>query len=334
MTNGFAEQALLWVRAFGSDPIVLSTLQSGLQYFSTSFGYIAYRRAGGFDLTLGPPVCAAQDRADMVERFLHAHRRPIFFYVPHDIARLATRLGGRRFRHCGMGIDQLLSLAQPLSADVQVNAATRKAKRAAFALREFDFDRLSAADRERLEQINRHYLEHSRVPGEMRFLNRPLATHGASLGRGFWLTQGSGAEPFGYAVLDPYFSQGQAIGYLLNLVRFEPTRLWGVYYATVAHLAEKLRAEGCQELSLGFCPLTDVSVQGCSRLLAPQVQWLERKLSQVHYFSHLATMKRAFVGHPMQRYFVTPSFDVLTCVISFLRASGVGFVPLLRRVLS
>ena len=53
------------MRAHGSDPISYSTLQPGLSYFETSFGYVAFQRALGFELTLGPPVCAEGDRAEI-----------------------------------------------------------------------------------------------------------------------------------------------------------------------------------------------------------------------------------------------------------------------------
>ena len=65
------------IRSHGRDPIACSTLQNGLAYFDTSYGFIAYRRVLGMDITLGPPVCAPADRAPMIDRFVHSRRRPI-----------------------------------------------------------------------------------------------------------------------------------------------------------------------------------------------------------------------------------------------------------------
>ncbi|WP_164020269.1 phosphatidylglycerol lysyltransferase domain-containing protein [Pyxidicoccus trucidator] len=320
------------VRAHGADPISYSTLQPGLSYFETSYGYIAYQRAFGFDLTLGPPVCAASDRAELLQRFLQEGRRPLFFYVQQDVATLAAGLGGPRYRVSGMGVDKLLALDAPESErDAKVSGALRKAARGGFEVREVRPEALSAEERARVDAITRAYLRRSSVPVEMRFLNRPLTLDGDGLARLFLLHQGPDSRVFGYAVLDPYFREGRVQGYLLNLIRFEPTRLWGVYYSVVATLAARLREEGIPQLSLGFCPLYGVDTEGCSPGLSRQVQWLERRLVGVEYLARLRELKDAFPGRTPQRYFVTPSPWAVTTLLSLLRACGVPFMEVLRR---
>ena len=63
-------------------------------------------------ITLGasglPPVCAAADRPTMIERFLRARRRPLFFYLQREVATLVADLAGRRYRTCGMGIEKVI----------------------------------------------------------------------------------------------------------------------------------------------------------------------------------------------------------------------------------
>jgi lysylphosphatidylglycerol synthetase-like protein (DUF2156 family) len=320
------------VRAHGSDPIAYSTLQAGLSYFETSFGYIAYQRAFGVDLTLGPPVCAPGDRAELLRRFLREHRRPSFFYVQRDVAMLAAELGGPRFRVSGMGVDKVMSLdAAEAGHDARVGGALRKAARGGLDVVEVRPSELGSETRARVDGITRAYLRRSSVPVEMRFLNRPLAFEDHGLARMFLLRQGAEARVFGYAVLDPYFDGGRVQGYLLNLIRFEPTRLWGVYYAVVAMLAVRLREEGVRQLSLGFCPLYGVDTEGCSPGLARQVRWMERQLAGVEYLARLRELKDAFPGWTPQRYFVTPSPWAVTTLLALLRACGVPFTEVLRR---
>lgn len=323
------------VRAHGSDPISYSTLQAGLSYFETSFGYVAFRRAFGFDLTLGPPVCASGDRTELIERFLRSRRSPLFFYVPRDVAMLVAELGGPRFRVSGMGIDKVLALdAPPPEPHPRVRGALKKAERAGFELLEVQPSRLGTDERGRLDAITRSYLRRSSVPVEMHFLNRPLAFDEDGFARLFVLRQGADGQVFGYAVLDPYFEAGRVQGYLLNLIRFERTRLWGVYYSAVATLASRLRAEGLQQLSLGFCPLVEVDTEGCSPVLARQVRWMERQLAGIEYLARLREMKEAFPGLKPQRYFVTPSPWAVTTLLALLRACRVPFSGILRRSLS
>jgi len=323
------------IRAYGSDPIAYSTLQPGLSYFETSFGYVAFQRAIGFDLTLGPPICAASDRAEMVERFLRSRKRPLFFYVRREIAELVASLGGRRFRTSGMGVDKVMALdAAPEEPHPRVRGALKKAARGGFNMVEVHPSKLGAEERARIDAITQSYLRRSSVPVEMRFINRPVAFDDDGFARMFVLRQGAEANVFGYAVLDPYFDSGRVQGYLLNLIRFEPTRLWGVYYAAVATLSSRLRAEGIGELSLGFCPLVGVDVEGCSPVLSRQVLWMERKLSNIDYLARLREMKEAFPGQTPQRYFVTPSPWVVTTVLALLRATRVPFMGIVRRTFS
>lgn len=314
------------LRAHGVDPISYSTLQPGLDYFETSFGYVAYARAAGFALTLGPPVCAPGDRRAMLERFFSAVKRPVFFYVLGDVAREAKELGGRWYRTCAIGIDKVLSLEAPLDGDAKVKSAAKKAKKAGLTLEEV---RPSAADRARIFEINAAYLKKAAVPVEMRFLNRPLSFEDDGLARLFVLRVDR--ELLGYASVDPYgFEGGRPAGYLLNLLRFGKTSLWGVYYSAVLLLAEALRSGGTRELSLGFCPLSGVDVTGCSRLLSAQVRWMAKRFADVAYLKRLKEMKDAFPGPTPQRYFVGSSPVVATTLLALLKACGVPLTPIVQ----
>lgn len=322
------------VRAHGSDPISYSTLQEGLSYFETSFGYVAYQRAFGFDLTLGPPVCAERDRPELIRRFLAASKRPIFFYLPRDVADLAAELGGRRFGLSGMGVDKVVPLAgAEVPPHSRVRGALKKANRVRLEVVEVAAAELTSAQRHRLDAITRSYLRRSAVPVEMRFLNRPFSVADDGLARTFVLRQGEDAQVFGYAVLDPYFEEGRVRGYLLNLIRFERTRLWGVYYSAVAMLAAQLRREGVAELSLGFCPLVGVESDGCSPGLSRQVKWMEAKLAGVEYVARLRELKEAFAGPTPQRYFVSSTPFAAVTLLALLRACRVPLTEIVRRTL-
>lgn len=317
------------MRAYGSDPISYSTIQPGMSYYDTSFGYIAFVKAFRFDITLGAPICAESERADMIRRFLSAKRRPLFCYVDANSAALVREFGGPRFHSCGMGIDRVLPLdAAPAGYEARVAGALKKAVRAGFGIVEARFSELSEAQRARLASITGVYLKRSAVPVEMRFMNRPFSCDDDGLSRMFLLQQGTAGEIFGYAVLDPYFDKYRVIGYLLNLLRFEPTRLWGVYYSTVTALASLLRGEGIRQLSLGFCPLAGISTEGSSPALSGQMQWLARQCAGVAYFNRLREQKEAFGGLTPQRYFVTPSAWLAPAALAFLRACGAPFTAM------
>ncbi len=337
------------VRLHGEDPIAFSTLQTGLLYCDTSYGYIAYQRAWGIDITLGPPVAAACDHAALYERFLRLHRRPVFCYLRAQSAQQVLLAGTgpaeRRLHVAGMGVDRLLKTRSLGSAAASLPkpllGARKHARRAGFFLQAVNAEQLSLSLLLRLSQITHAYLQKSQLPYEMRFLNRPFALRDAqpqtTCSRLYllWQTWRRDEDPqlFGYAVLNPWFREGAVAGYLLDILRCEPTRQWGVFYAVVDALCRELQQQGIDELSLGFCPLhqTQGSAIGGSEeptlsgssLLAAQLDWLEKHLSAVPYVQRLRELKTSLPGVSCPRYFVSFSALALPAFVALMGACGV-----------
>lgn len=337
------------VTQYGDDPIAFSTLQAGLRYCETSYGYIAYRRVFGIDISLGPPVAAPADRAGLIEHFLRCSARPMFCYLRAAEAALVQRLASTyqrgRLHLAGMGVDRLVdgrALLSESAISKPLRGARKHARRARFAIRQVAPVALTPRQRTELRAITAAYLAHSQLPYEMRFLNRPftLAEPGGDTpGERLYLLQ-QGASPdaesqlFGYAVLNPWFCAGQVAGYLLDIVRCRPTRQWGVYLALVDRLLADLGASGVHTLSLGFCPLhdsnapiTQAALTNTSATLSPglarQVGWLEQSLAAVPYVQRLVEIKAALPGHDEPRYFVSYSGHALPAFVALLGACGV-----------
>lgn len=312
------------VREHGRDPITYSTLQQGLRYFDTSYGFIAYRRIGATDITLGPPVCADRDRMDILQRFLAYSPRPIVNYVHADII---EALQDSKLHCAGMGADRYVDLdaflAQPSK---EVRGACRKADTAGMDLEPVDFSTLPPETRDRLDSITCSFLTNARYTAEMSFLNRPMSFSHDGLRRGLLVTKNDREHQgvFGYAVLNPYFDSERVTGYMLDILRFEPTRLWGVWYSVVWRIAAILAAEG-KSLSLGFSPLYGVrkAPVRSSRWLDMQIGWMVRYLSSSQYVRRLAEMKSAIPGRDEPRYFASYSTSAFTAFTTLLRACDV-----------
>ncbi|MFT3837479.1 MAG: phosphatidylglycerol lysyltransferase domain-containing protein [Myxococcaceae bacterium] len=316
----------LKIAANGRDPIAMSATQPGLSYLQTAHGVIAYERAYGSALSLGGPICAAEHEVELANEFLRKVRGASLFYVPDAIA-LADH---GRYR-ASLGCDRVLDLDRADTFDAApVKAAVRKAAKAGLKLSELDFERASDFDLFDLARINEAALKKSVVPFEMRFLNRPMHPSPA-LSRLFFLEARN--ERFGYAVLDPYFESGQVKGYLLNLIRFGPTSIWGVYMAVVHALAAQLREEGVRELSLGFCPMSELDLENTSPVLRPQLKWLAKQAEGAEYFKRLREMKGQFNGRWVRRWLVTRSPQLVTPLLSFLKLTGVPVGSWLREQL-
>jgi lysylphosphatidylglycerol synthetase-like protein (DUF2156 family) len=303
------------VRRYGRDPIACSTLQPNLSYLETSYGFVAYRRVFGMEITLGAPVCDPGDRRELLRRFLGGARRPILCYVDADTLADADGLHA-----AGMGADKDVDLDAPLPRPVR--SASRKARAAGFALEELDLASVDDATRTRLQTITRSFVARSQVPVEMVFLNRPLSLRPDGLRRVFALRQADG--PFGYVVLNPWFRDGAVAGYLLDIIRFDKTRLWAVYLAVVAELCALLRAEG-RGLSLGFCPLWRVEAPPLSqsRVLQAQMRWMARSLHDVEYVKRLHGMKALVPGPVRPRFFASFSRAALPSLVALVGACGI-----------
>ena len=318
-------QRLELVGQHGGDPIAVSTLQPGLSYFDTPLGYVAYQRAFGVALSLGGPVCAPHHEVELARRFLAEVPDAALFYVSDTLARA---IHGLTFRS-SLGSDRVLDLTRSDTFDSgPAKSAARKAQRAGFHLEELCVDGGSAEDRAFLERVSATALQRSVVPFEMRFLNRPMSYQTAGPSHVFALVQKG--ERFGYAVIDPYFEAGEIKGYLLNLLRFEPTSLWGVYLATVQALATRLSAEGIRELSLGFCPLAQLDVPNSSAMMRPQLRWLQKRYSQIDYLARLYEMKRELKGQWATRWLVTRTPQLVTPMLAFLELTGVPVMQLAK----
>ncbi len=314
------------VRRFGAgDLIACSALQDGLSWMDCSYGAWPYRRVWGIDVTLGGPLCDPSDRPAMIERFLSRSRRPILCYLRDDVVRA---LDGAGLASAGMGVDKHVDLPAFLASPAkEVQGALRKSRRARFAMREIDLGTLDSRLRARLREINARYLAQAECTREMSFLNRPMSYEADGLRRVFLLEKHDREHDgaFGFAVLNPIFDRARTTGYLLDLLRFEPTRLWGVWPSAVHTLAAQLASEGMQ-MSLGLAPLHRVRhPASASRVLSAQMDGLVRLVSSAAYLRRLRELKDLVPGAEEPRSFASFSRSVLTNVFAFLEALDVRF---------
>jgi hypothetical protein len=237
-----------------------------------------------------------------------------------------------------MGVDKHVDLDALLADPAPpVRSATRKARRSGFDVREVDLRVVDPRLAGRVQTITRSFVARSQVPVEMAFLNRPMSLDPDGMRRVFALVRHG--DPFGYAVLNPWFRDQVVAGYLLDIVRFEPTRIWGIYLATVTALADRLAREGVA-LSLGFCPLWRVTdpPHGGSAWLQTQLRWMERSLREVEYVKRLQGMKSLVPGPVRPRFFASFSRNALAAFVALVGACGVSmrtiFGPDLLRALA
>lgn len=320
----------LLVRQYGQDPIAYSTLQDNMKYFDTSFGYIAYRKVMGMDITLGAPVCASHDTKELLERFLSFSIKPVFSYIPKDTV---YELKNSRLYCAGMGVDRYVDVNTFLDKPAKsVLGALKKARKANFEIQVMDLSAGQSDKLKRLDVISSNYLKNAQCNFELSFINRPMHYEQDGMKRTFSLCKYDKEHQgiFGYAVLNPYYKDGHVDGYLLDILRFEPTRLWGVWLSAVWHFARLLSNEG-YGLALGFCPLYGIqqSPVRSSSWLNWQTQRAAQLLSHSQYVRRLYELKSQIPGWQEPRFFASYSRNLMRNLFAFLNASGMNTSQLL-----
>ena len=120
------------------------------------------------------------------------------------------------------------------------------------------------------KKLTEEYLTNAQYEHEMSFINMPLQCGLATYRRLFLMKEGSG-RILGFVYLNPIYTDGQLVGYLLDMLRFIKTKIWGLWFSTVYTLAQVLHREGL-ELYLGFCPLHDLQVPKNNHSKTLQIQ--------------------------------------------------------------
>ncbi len=199
-----------------------------------------------------------------------------------------------------------------------MRSAHRKAVKASLELRELDRAGLKNQALA-MREIQSAYLQRHEVKHEMRFLTRPSEFETENLGRTFGLFVKT--ELLGFVVVDPYTTES---GALLNIFRIGPTKLWGVYYAVVKLLAERLEADGVRELSIGFLPLSFTPGFGTPDL---QLALLRRLAATSPYLRGLRQPNEAFIARRETRWLLTPRRLLLRDFMALIDAMGVYAAP-------
>lgn len=327
-SRSYTELAL-FIKAFGKDPISTAMLQPGMEYFNTSYGFIAYKKIGSHCISLGGPVCAEKDTASMIKRFIQSHKKPILCYLPEEHTQF---LETSPLKTSSIGIDRLVhqpSLSETNSP--KIRSAIKKAAKADVRLVEFYSEKIDKKELTTIQDIQCSYLSKFSYKREIQFINTPLNFINYLDKRYFFIHDKHQIAPFGFIVLNPYYDNNKVIGYLLDIIRFKKTKLWGLWFTIVSLVNDILRLEK-KELNLGFCPLYNISKKHSnSCLLSSQISLCASVFGKTQYFQRLHELKMEVPGYNLNRYIAHHSRNGLTALMAFVRATGFTFSDLVQQ---
>ncbi|MET0170603.1 MAG: phosphatidylglycerol lysyltransferase domain-containing protein [Aliihoeflea sp.] len=300
-----------------------SAVQAGLAHFGDARGYIAHGRKMGSLIALGDPVCAKDDRADLLDAFIDAAKTPCFAEIGRDTA---ENLAGRGFRVAMIGIDSSLDLA---SFDFSgkrketVRYSERWLEKKGYQIAEAE--NVAGAE-EMIAELSARWRQ-SRIvkKREMSFLNRPLLETGGPMMRRFVLIEPDGR--IGCLVyFDPICRDGEVVGYLTAFKRKLPDTTSHAEIGLTKRAVDTFKAEGRERVMLGLSPLCDIEPSGFaeSAPFRAMLRGLYRSGAvnrKVFNLQGHAAFKRRFHGREEPRYFAWNAGAPFMHFISLMRLS-------------
>jgi lysylphosphatidylglycerol synthetase-like protein (DUF2156 family) len=286
------------LKQHGSHPMSFSTMQPDMAYFELpGVGYIAYAQYWGMQFALADPVCAPDQRACMLDRFLERFPRAVFVQVSKaTVEHLHGRHGyyGTQF-----GSESRIDLAawNLRGARKQIiRTAVNGAAAAGIEIREGGFDH-------DVKRISEAWIRTRRCKNnEIRFLIRPMLIDYREGTRYFYAMLNG--EAVGFIFFDPIYSDGRVAGYVPNISRSSANFRQGLWYALMAHALAVFREEGVAYVDLGLVPLqvdTQVEPQE-SRLLRATMSVIRERMDFLYNFKGLEFAKSRFQGRVEKTY--------------------------------
>lgn len=324
------DQCQQLVARYGSQSSAYFNLQSGVSRFgSADIGFVAYfpirTIAGRFNLVFANPVCEPAMRYWLLRAFLkEVPGRHMFMGIDASVARDLEK-AGLRINEFGteFAID-VDGFSVAGKSKKQLRHASNLGKREGVTVCEQTWDTVDAG---RVESISDQWRGHKAVGcRELRLLTRPPVMNNEWGVRKFYAYQGD--RMLGYVFFDPYFENGEVVGYTANILRQDmdgaPT---GLLDFIIIEAMNRFREEGIRELSLGISPLHGVQAMEGDRPLIRRVsQLVYEHGNRLYAFKALSYHKTRYRGRETKWYLATDQSSVPRVAWSILR--GTGIMPL------
>lgn len=238
-----------FMKRYGRHSMAYSVMQPKMRYFDIEGkGYIAFRKQWGTAVCLGNPVCAAEDRAELIEAFVAKHPDCVFIQVTPDVAKLIHERTG--FYATQFGKETVIDLKTwSLSGKKKqvIRTAVNHAEKEGVEIKERYGDTS-------YRQLSEHWLQTRKCKGrEIIFLIRPMEMDFTEGTRRFFAYKDG--KMIGFIFFDPVYENGQVVGYVPNISRASEQFPAGIFYSIMSYAFEQFKAEGIPSVFLGLSPL-------------------------------------------------------------------------------
>lgn len=292
------------LRQHGSFSLAYHTMQSGIDYFETMDGFIAYQKKWGYTFVLADPVVSEENREASIDEFLQNHKKVNFCQITEPIAQI---LHDRGFMVNEFGSEFEVGIQDYTMSGKKkrhIKEAVNRIKNLGMTVEEYsaaDLDRTEVESISEAWRSSKYVSEH-----ETRFLSRGIVLDDEPDVRKFYLMAEDGIVAYIY--FDPIYRNGEVIGYLSNSKRNREGAPRDFDFAITWHAIERFREEGKEILSMGLAPfyeLTDEKFRH-NRLTHNVLNWIyQRPKKWLYNFQGVAAHKRRYRGEMIKVYFAS-----------------------------
>lgn len=176
-----------------------------------------------------------------------------------------------------------------------------------------------------MERISRLWRQHKRVHNhELRLLTRPPVFGDEWRVRKFYAYD-SQDRLLGYVFFDPFFENGNVVGYTANILRQDMENSpSGLLDFIILEAMKRFHGEGIGYLSLGISPLHNIeAIPGDNPLIRHVAQLLYRHGNSLYAFRALAYHKTRYRGEETRWYLACRETSTLKVAWSLLRGTGI-----------
>jgi pimeloyl-ACP methyl ester carboxylesterase len=253
-----------FLRQHGGQALSYATLQAGMEYFVTDYGFIAYNtvRHPVFSprpkrIAFADPVCAAADYPRMIADFLKLDSRAVFGCISEEFA---AALRDARFKVNCIGYEVELPVQTYNTKgnwkDLDlIKRARNEAKREGIVIRE---ERIEDVDRDQLAAISTRWIGRKKVSDREIWIyaRRPVFEREEDVRK--FVAYDAGGRVAGFVFYDPIYRDGRVIGYSANISRCDETRFGRLATAVHMEAIEKFKLEGREVLNLNLAPFVKI----------------------------------------------------------------------------
>lgn len=300
----------------GRQALSYATLQPGMEYFVTDYGYIAYHTVQHRIFSRRPkrigfadPICAPADFPRIVREFLARDHRAVFACVSAEFAQLLRERG---FKANCIGYEVELPIQTYNTGgnwkelDL-IKRARNEARREGIKIREVPIE---TVDPTQLAEVSSRWIGGKKVNDREIWIYARKALFEPEEGVRKFVAYDRNGRVAGFAFYDPIYHAGRTVGYSANILRCDEKRFGRLATAIHMEAIERFKPDGAEVLNLNLAPFVKLDKGRFNDDLGAKLffKLSEKFGNDIYNFRGLAFHKSKYRGTEKFLYFASNSF--------------------------